>query len=97
MATTQYIQIWLELFQPSSPKVKKVVLKSAYEFPVSNFSPWGFSGRTETKVAGRKIIVSSAMDFIILLSCWEVKLYACNRNLVSFSSKSNEVKTTERD
>jgi hypothetical protein len=76
MVTTKYTHILLVPPHPPSPNEKKVVLKNTSDF-ISGRSLIVLALLTETKVAGRNIIVSNAIDFITELSCWTMMLYAC--------------------
>jgi len=66
---TQYTHSWFEACHPSLPKVKKVVPKIACNCMSKNERKPNKVVCTEIKVAGRNVIVKSAIDFITLLSC----------------------------
>ena len=68
MVTTQYTHIRFEAFKPSSPKVKKVVLKNACDCMSQMKEKRSQVVCTEIKVAGRNVIVKSVIDFTTLLS-----------------------------
>lgn len=67
IVTTQYTHILLVPPQPS-PQVKKLVLKYASDFVSRKFFLSGPLELTETKVPGRKVIPSTAINFITELS-----------------------------
>lgn len=85
ITTTQYIQNCLESCHCSSPKVKNVVLNSAYhKWNLACEQRKGFGvhsgvivAPTETKVAGRTVIVRRAIDFMTVLSWLAIMLNAC--------------------
>jgi hypothetical protein len=65
MVTTQYTHSCFEACQELIPKLKKVVLKNDYD-GMSKIKEYRAQVlRTETKVAGRNVIVKSATDFIM--------------------------------
>jgi hypothetical protein len=48
---------------------------------------WGYQNLTEMNVAGRKVMVNRPMDFITRLSCWAIRLYACNKSMSRFQDR----------
>lgn len=63
----------------SKSKVKNVVLNRAYSCISETEDRVEIECCTETKVAGKNAMVSNAIDFMIVLSCWAIilKAYEC--------------------
>lgn len=86
---TQYSHICFEVCNPSSPKLKNVVLKNDLCVKVSQsadififffLSFFVFLKRencTDINAAGKNVMVRNAIAFMTLLSCWTIRLYAC--------------------
>ena len=96
-ATTQYIHILSEMDhfggcpEPPGVKLKKVMLKTAYDGSASNLMAHLLERLTQMKVAGRNASVKNAIVFIAALSlcaawpiCTETPLSNCATVLKAF-------------